>query len=85
MRRTYIDASSVDPGSAVDSDDLKQLESRVDQLIDACQRLQQENNMLKSEHESLQTERAKLLEKTRMARERIESMISRLKALERSE
>jgi cell division protein ZapB len=68
----------------VDSDDLKQLESRIDQLIEACQRLQNENQSLKSEHGSLQAERARLLEKTRIARERIESMISRLKALERS-
>lgn len=67
----------------MESDDLKQLESRIDQLIEACQRLQNENNVLKSEHSDLQAERAKLLEKTRVARERIESMIDRLKALER--
>jgi cell division protein ZapB len=68
----------------VDSDDLKQLESRIDQLIEACQRLRNENDSLKTEHGSLQAERAKLLEKTRIARERIESMIDRLKALERA-
>jgi len=68
----------------VDSDDLKQLESRIDQLIEACQKLRNENDALKSEHGSLQAERARLLEKTRMARERIESMIDRLKALERA-
>ncbi len=69
----------------MESDDLKQLESRVDQLIEACQRLQNENQSLKSEHGTLHAERARLLEKTRIARERIESMINRLKALERSE
>lgn len=69
----------------MESDDLKQLESRIDQLIEACQRLQSENHSLKSEHGNLQAERSRLLEKTRVARERIESMISRLKALERSE
>jgi cell division protein ZapB len=68
----------------VESDDLKQLESRIDQLIEACQRLQSENSVLKSEHGNLQAERVKLLEKTRIARERIESMIERLKALERA-
>lgn len=67
----------------MESDDLKQLEARVDQLIEAIQRLQNENSLLKSEHGNLQAERAKLLEKTRIARERIESMIDRLKALER--
>jgi cell division protein ZapB len=68
----------------VESDDLIQLESRIDQLIEAVQRLQSENHLLKSEHGNLQAERAKLLEKTRIARERIESMIDRLKALERA-
>ncbi|HEY8554390.1 MAG TPA: TIGR02449 family protein [Burkholderiales bacterium] len=68
----------------MESDDLKQLENRIDQLIAACQRLQQENSALKSEQEQLQAERARLLEKTRIARERIEAMINRLKALERS-
>lgn len=67
----------------MDSDDLKQLEHRIDQLIEACQRLQSENTALKSEQEALQVERTQLLEKTRVARERIESMIDRLKALER--
>lgn len=67
----------------MESDDLKQLERRIDQLIEACQRLQNENSLLKTEHGSLQAERVKLLEKTRIARERIESMINRLKALER--
>jgi cell division protein ZapB len=67
----------------VESDDLKQLESRIDQLIEACQRLRNENDVLKSEQGNLQAERAKLLEKTRIARERIEAMIDRLKALER--
>lgn len=67
----------------MDSDDIKQLESRIDQLIQACQRLKNENASLQSERQELDVEHAKLVEKTRIARERIESMIDRLKALER--
>ncbi len=67
----------------MDSEDLKTLETRIDQLIGACQRLKTENHSLKSEQHTLSEEYAKLLEKTRIARERIESMIGRLKALER--
>jgi len=67
----------------VDSDDLKKLEKRIDDLIDACQRLKNENTSLKSEHGSLSQEHSRLVEKTRIARERIETMIDRLKALER--
>jgi cell division protein ZapB len=67
-----------------ESDDLKKLEGRVDDLIDACQRLRQENQSLKSEHGNLAEKHTRLAEKTRIARERIESMIGRLKALERT-
>lgn len=66
------------------SEDLKNLENRIDALIDACQNLKQENHSLQSENSSLAQEHARLLEKTRLARERIEVMIGRLKALERS-
>jgi len=62
--------------------DLKRLETRVDDLIKAVERLQQENKTLRSSHTSLMTERSHLLEKTELARSRVEDMINRLKALE---
>lgn len=68
----------------MESEDLRKLETRIDDLINACQRLRQENHSLKSEHGVLNEKHARLTEKTRIARERIESMIGRLKALERS-
>jgi cell division protein ZapB len=64
-------------------DDIKDLEGRIDQLIDVCQYLRQENSSLKSENQGLTGEHTKLVEKTRLARSRIEDMIGRLKALER--
>lgn len=68
----------------VESEDLRKLESRIDELISICQRLRQENQHLKNEQDVMNDKHAKLMEKTRIARERIESMIGRLKALERS-
>jgi cell division protein ZapB len=70
--------------SAAEGDDLRKLESRVDELIHACQRLRQENDSLKTDRNSLSEKHARLSEKTRVARERIEAMIGRLKALERT-
>ena len=69
----------------VESEDLRKLETRIDDLINACQRLRQENQALKSEQDELGEKHARLTEKTRIARERIETMIDRLKALERSQ
>ena len=76
--------SMVAGNTRVSDDDLKVLENRIDDLIAACHRLKSENSVLKSEHDSLNAQHAKLVEKTRVARERIETMIGRLKALERS-
>jgi cell division protein ZapB len=67
-----------------EADELKTLEGRIDELIEACRRLRQENLALKSEHEALSSRHLRLSEKTKIARERIESMIGRLKALERN-
>ena len=67
-----------------DSSDLKILESRIDELIETCQRLKSENHSLKTDQDGLSEQHARLMEKTRHARARIETMIDRLKALERS-
>ena len=62
--------------------EIKALETRLDELIDACQHLKAENKILKDRQEVLVTERASLIEKTELARGRVEAMISRLKSLE---
>lgn len=68
----------------VERDELKKLESRVDELIAVVERFRHENRMLRSDRDNLSDRHTKLSEKTKLARERIESMIGRLKALERS-
>ena len=62
--------------------ELKDLEDKLDQLISQYNSVKTENNSLKIKQEALVREKAKLLEKTTMARTRVEAMISRLKAME---
>lgn len=62
--------------------DLKALEVRVEELVRACEYLKEENKTLKVTQENLVAERATLVEKTELARTRIEAMIGRLKSLE---
>jgi len=69
--------------SHVDNENLKKLESRVDDLIGVCQKLRQENRTIRTQQQQLTDDHAKLMEKTQIARARIEAMIGRLKALER--
>ena len=58
------------------------LEARVDELIDLTSVLARENKALKTQQQNWTTERAKLIEKNELAKSRVESMITRLKALE---
>jgi cell division protein ZapB len=62
--------------------DLRKLEVRVEELIRACSYLKDENESLRSRQENLVAERAALIEKTELARSRVEAMITRLKAME---
>lgn len=62
--------------------DLAALETRVDELIRTLEQLKTENSALRVQQDNLINERAALIEKTEQARARIESMISRLRAME---
>ncbi len=66
-------------------EDLKNLEQRVDELIRLCDRLKQENQELRVGQESLTEQHAKLAERNRIARSRLESIVERLRALEKGD
>ena len=68
--------------SSVDGTDLMALESQVDELIQTCEHLSDENRALRDQQSSLVAERASLIEKSELARSRVEAMIARLKAME---
>ena len=70
------------PDKNSDINDLAALEARVDELIRTIGQLKTENSALRHQQENLVSERAQLIEKTEQARTRIESMISRLRAME---
>lgn len=63
-------------------DALKMLESRIDQLIALCGELNQENQRLKAENLSWRRERQELIDNNEAARQRVESMLSRLRSTE---
>lgn len=65
--------------------DLKMLELRVDELIQRLNAVKNENRSLRESQSTLITERARLIEKTELARTRVEAMITRLKAMEQEQ
>ena len=56
--------------------------SPIDALIDTVYQLKQENSSLRHQHDQLLSERSQLIEKTELARSRVEAMITRLRSLE---
>jgi cell division protein ZapB len=65
------------------NEELNRLERQVDSLIAKVQLLDTENKALKTQQNNWTVERAKLIEKNELAKNRVESMIGRLKALDR--
>ena len=61
--------------------DSELFEQKLDRLIDLCQVLKHENQALREREAGLVGERGELLEKNEMARQKIETMISRLRNL----
>ncbi len=64
------------------STELEALEAKLDLLIAQYSQIQNENKSLKVKQDTLVKEKAKLLEKTTLAKARVEAMIARLKAME---
>jgi cell division protein ZapB len=66
----------------MEKDAIQQLEQQVDELLRASRRIREENMLLKSQQAAWLTERTQLVDKTEMARSRIETMVGRLKELD---
>lgn len=62
----------------------EQLRQRIEQLVEAVQRLADENRQLRVAQEQWVGERAALIAKNEQARSRVEAMIQRLKSLEQN-
>lgn len=62
--------------------DLLALEYKIDELVKAYKKMEQENRLLSAEREAWKAERAKLIKQNELARSRVEAMIERLKTME---
>lgn len=62
--------------------DWAMLKSKVQDLLSLTETLARENKALRTQQRNWSAERAKLIEKNELAKSRVESMITRLKALE---
>jgi cell division protein ZapB len=62
-----------------------EIAARVDQLVELCRRLSEENRSLRQSQEQLANERAGLIARNEQARARVEAMIGRLKSLDQNQ
>jgi cell division protein ZapB len=62
--------------------ELARLEGQVDTLLKTIGRLTMENRSLRTQQDSLAIERASLIERHDLVRNRVEAMVTRLKSLE---
>ena len=59
--------------------EIKDLEAKIDELIQLCDELERKNTVLNTDKDNWALEKARLLEKYDMARAKVEAMIVRLK------
>ena len=58
------------------------LEDKVDELIQLCDDMKKENQVLRDDKHNWENERKSLIEKNQLARTRLEKVLQRLKSLE---
>ncbi len=61
---------------------VSELVGKVEELVRQCCRLREENNALRARQSLLLAERVQLLDRNNLARDRVESVIARLKNME---
>ena len=62
--------------------ELARLEAQIDTLLKTNERLVVENRSLRTQQDSLAIERASLIERHDLVRNRVDAMVTRLKSLE---
>ncbi|MCH8499936.1 MAG: TIGR02449 family protein [Marinobacter sp.] len=62
--------------------ELQQMADKLDRLLSRLQKLERDNSALREIQDELQRERAQLMQQNDLARNKIEAMIGRLRALE---
>ena len=63
-------------------DTIEKLEQRISDMMEICEKMGRENELLKTDQQMLRQEFASLQEKNKIARGRVEQIVARLKSLE---
>ncbi|WP_166257482.1 TIGR02449 family protein [Marinobacter salicampi] len=66
----------------MDQPELQALANKLDRLVERCRKLEQDNASMRELQDDWNRERAQLMQKNDLAKNKIEAMIGRLRALE---
>ncbi|MCK7543955.1 TIGR02449 family protein [Marinobacter bryozoorum] len=66
----------------MEQSDLQAMADKLDRLIERCRKLEQDNAAMRELQDEWHRERAQLIQRNDLAKNRIEAMIGRLRALE---
>ena len=66
----------------MEQSDLQAMADKLDRLIERCRKLEQDNAAMRELQDEWSRERAQLIQRNDLAKNRIEAMIGRLRALE---
>lgn len=69
-------------GMSMEQSELQAMAEKLDRLIERCRKLEQDNAALRELQDEWNRERAQLIQRNDLAKNRIEAMIGRLRALE---
>ncbi|XKH01851.1 TIGR02449 family protein [Marinobacter nauticus] len=72
----------INVGQAMEQSEVQALADKLDKLIERCEKLEQDNALLRELQDDWNRERAQLMHKNDLAKNKIEAMIGRLRALE---
>jgi len=64
------------------TNNINRLEQQINELLELCKRLGEENNNLRAQLHHLSGERATLLEQKEQVRTQVDAMITRLRSME---
>ena len=63
-------------------DPIQKLERRIENMIEMCEKMSRENEILRMDQQMMRNEFAALQEKNKIARSRMEHIIARLKSIQ---
>jgi len=71
-------------GNIMNDDRFNSLDQKIDALIELCDAMKKENQLLRANEHNWQSERQQLLDNNKLAKSRLESVLNRLRSIEQA-